>query len=96
MKSEIVRLNAWLQQENVGRIEAVKGQGYVLQPLDGEAFHLFREQVRSMDSMYFPWSAVCDGESDQEGLAADASHSSDLHYFVCWCDSWHLLIRCSI
>lgn len=54
-----------------------------------------------MDSMYFPGpaggdSAVCDGESDQEGLAADAFHSSDLHYFVCWCDSWYLLIRCSI
>lgn len=30
MKSEIARLNAWLQQENVGRIEAVKGQGYIL------------------------------------------------------------------
>ena len=53
IKSEIALLNVQLQKENIGVIESVKGQGYVLHPLSEDLFHQFCEQVRSMDSIYF-------------------------------------------
>lgn len=53
IKTEMARLNAQLQEEKIGVIESVKGQGYLLHALDPQQFHLFREQVVSMDSLYF-------------------------------------------